>query len=98
MTTTDPRHYDVIVSPVITEKATNASEQHTSSVTKEGGWNRKIRRAIEPAMHAPINARHVRAHGSRTFSGGAPIARRVGTNKSLPVRSRLSDRFTGATR
>jgi large subunit ribosomal protein L23 len=24
----DPRHYDVIVSPVITEKATNASEQN----------------------------------------------------------------------
>ena len=27
MTTTDPRHYDVILSPIITEKATNASEQ-----------------------------------------------------------------------
>jgi large subunit ribosomal protein L23 len=26
MTTKDPRHYDVILSPVITEKATNASE------------------------------------------------------------------------
>ena len=26
MTTTDPRHYDIIVSPLITEKATNASE------------------------------------------------------------------------
>jgi large subunit ribosomal protein L23 len=26
MTTTDPRHYDVILSPVITEKATSASE------------------------------------------------------------------------
>ena len=26
MTTNDPRHYDVIVSPVITEKATTASE------------------------------------------------------------------------
>ena len=26
MTTSDPRHYDVILSPVITEKATNASE------------------------------------------------------------------------
>jgi hypothetical protein len=49
--------------------------RHTSSVTKEGGWNRKIRRATEPAMHAPNNARHVRAYGSRTFSGGAPIAR-----------------------
>ena len=26
MTASDPRHYDVILSPVITEKATNASE------------------------------------------------------------------------
>jgi len=26
MTTTDPRHYDVIIAPLITEKATNASE------------------------------------------------------------------------
>jgi len=26
MSTKDPRHYDVIVSPVITEKSTNASE------------------------------------------------------------------------
>ena len=28
MSTTDPRHYDVILSPVITEKATNASERN----------------------------------------------------------------------
>ena len=28
MTTTDPRHYDLILSPVITEKATMASEQN----------------------------------------------------------------------
>ena len=28
MSTTDPRHYDVIISPVITEKATIASEQN----------------------------------------------------------------------
>ena len=28
MTTTDPRHYDVIISPVITEKATTASEHN----------------------------------------------------------------------
>ena len=28
MTTTDPRHYDVILSPVITEKATIASERN----------------------------------------------------------------------
>jgi large subunit ribosomal protein L23 len=28
MTTSDPRHYDVIISPVITEKATLASERN----------------------------------------------------------------------
>jgi large subunit ribosomal protein L23 len=28
MSTSDPRHYDVILSPVITEKATNASEHN----------------------------------------------------------------------
>jgi large subunit ribosomal protein L23 len=28
MSTTDPRHYDILISPVITEKATNASEQN----------------------------------------------------------------------
>ena len=28
MSTTDPRHYDVIIAPVITEKATGASEHN----------------------------------------------------------------------
>ena len=28
MTTADPRHYDVILAPLITEKATNASEHN----------------------------------------------------------------------
>jgi large subunit ribosomal protein L23 len=28
MSTTDPRHYDIVLSPVITEKATNASERN----------------------------------------------------------------------
>ena len=32
MSTTDPRHYDVIISPVITEKATLASEQQPGDV------------------------------------------------------------------
>ncbi len=33
MSTNDPRHYDVILSPVITEKATNASE-HSKVIFK----------------------------------------------------------------
>ena len=28
MSTSDPRHYDVILSPIITEKATNLSERN----------------------------------------------------------------------
>ena len=28
MSTTDPRHYDLLLSPIITEKATNASERN----------------------------------------------------------------------
>ena len=28
MSTTDPRHYDILISPVITEKATTASEHN----------------------------------------------------------------------
>jgi len=28
MTTSDPRHYDIILAPIITEKATNASEHN----------------------------------------------------------------------
>jgi len=28
MSTTDPRHYDLVLSPIITEKATNASERN----------------------------------------------------------------------
>ncbi len=28
MSTSDPRHYDVILSPIITEKATNATERN----------------------------------------------------------------------
>jgi large subunit ribosomal protein L23 len=33
MSTTDPRHYDIILAPVITEKATNASE-HSKVIFK----------------------------------------------------------------
>jgi hypothetical protein len=28
-------------------------KQHTPSIAKEGGWNRKIRRATKPAKYAP---------------------------------------------
>jgi large subunit ribosomal protein L23 len=48
MTTSDPRHYDVIIAPVITEKATMASEQNkvTFKVRKDA-TKPQIKEAVE---------------------------------------------------
>ena len=48
MSTSDPRHYDVILSPVITEKATNASE-HNKVIFKVamGATKPQIKEAVE---------------------------------------------------
>jgi len=55
MSTTDPRHYDVILSPVITEKATTASERNqvvfrvASTATKP-----QIKEAVEKLFDVKV--------------------------------------------
>ena len=57
MTTTDPRHYDIIVAPLITEKATNASEHNkvifkvASSATKP-----QIKQAVEKLFDVKVKS------------------------------------------
>jgi large subunit ribosomal protein L23 len=57
MTTSDPRHYDIIVSPIITEKATIASEQNkvmfkvASSATKP-----QIKEAVEKLFDVKVKS------------------------------------------
>jgi large subunit ribosomal protein L23 len=57
MSTIDPRHYDVILSPVITEKATNASELNqvifrvAKSATKP-----QIKEAVEKLFDVKVKA------------------------------------------
>ena len=57
MSTTDPRHYDVIVSPVITEKATLASERNqvmfkvASNATKP-----QIKEAVEKLFDVKVKS------------------------------------------
>ena len=48
MSTTDPRHYDILISPVVTEKATTASE-HNKVVFKVARTATKpqIKEAVE---------------------------------------------------
>ena len=57
MTTTDPRHYDVIIGPVITEKATLASEHNkvlfkvSSKATKP-----QIKEAVEKLFDVKVKS------------------------------------------
>jgi large subunit ribosomal protein L23 len=72
MTTTDPRHYDVILSPIITEKATNASERNqvmfrvASRATKP-----QIKEAVEKLFDVKVKSVNtlIRKGKIRTFRG-----------------------------
>ena len=57
MTTSDPRHYDVILSPVITEKATNASE-HNKVIFKVAMTATKpqIKEAVEKLFDVKVKS------------------------------------------
>ncbi len=55
MTTSDPRHYDVIIAPVITEKATTASE-HNQVVFKvaRNATKPQIKEAVEKLFDVKV--------------------------------------------
>ena len=57
MSTSDPRHYDVILSPVITEKATNASE-HSKVIFKVAPHATKpqIKEAVEKLFDVKVKS------------------------------------------
>ena len=57
MSTSDPRHYDVIVSPVITEKATMASE-HNKVVFKvrRNATKSQIKEAVEKLFDVKVKS------------------------------------------
>ena len=86
MSTTDPRHYDVILSPVITEKATTASEQNqvvfrvASTATKP-----QIKEAVEKLFDVKVKNVNtlVRKGKTKAFRGSrgtqSPIKRAIVT-------------------
>src|ERR1700691_2383738 len=57
MSTNDPRHYDVILSPVITEKATNLSE-HDKVIFKVamGATKPQIKEAVERLFDVKVKS------------------------------------------
>ena len=74
MTTTDPRHYDIIVSPVVTEKATLASEHNkvlfrvSAKATKP-----QIKEAVEKLFDVKVKAVNtLKRKGKRKVFRGQP--------------------------
>jgi len=80
----DPRHYDVIVSPVITEKATMASEQNkvvfkvSRSATKP-----QIKAAVEKLFNVKVKSVNtlIRLGKFKTFKG--KIGQQSDTKKAV---------------
>ena len=72
MSTTDPRHYDVIISPVITEKATLGSE-HNQVMFKVAKHATKpqIKEAVEKLFDVKVKAVNtlVRKGKKKAFRG-----------------------------
>ena len=72
MTTKDPRHYDVVIAPVITEKATMASE-HNKVVFKVASTATKpqIKTAVEKLFDVKVKSVNtvIRKGKVRIFKG-----------------------------
>jgi large subunit ribosomal protein L23 len=55
MSTSDPRHYDVILAPVITEKATIASEQNKVTFkVRQDATKPQIKEAVEKLFDVKV--------------------------------------------
>lgn len=72
MSTSDPRHYDIILSPVITEKATIASE-HSKVVFKvrRAATKPQIKEAVEKLFDVKVKSVNTLIRGGKvkTFRG-----------------------------
>ena len=86
MTTSDPRHYDIIVSPVITEKATIASEYNQVMFRVAGHATKpQIKEAVERLFDVKVKSvnTHVRKGKVKAFKGTigtqSPVKRAIVT-------------------
>jgi large subunit ribosomal protein L23 len=72
MSTSDPRHYDVILAPVITEKATIASEQNKVTFkVRQDATKPQIKEAVEKLFDVKVKAVNtlIRKGKVRIFKG-----------------------------
>ena len=74
MSTTDPRHYDVIIAPVITEKATLASERNQVMFkVARNATKPQIKEAVEKLFDVKVKSVNTHIRGGKVK---APRGRR----------------------
>ena len=84
MKTIDPRHYDVIVSPVITEKATLASE-HNKVLFKVAAKATKpqIKEAVEKLFDVKVKSVNTRVRKGKVKAFRGTIGSQSNTKRAI---------------
>ena len=84
MTTTDPRHYDIIIAPVITEKATTASE-HNKVVFKvnRNATKPQIKEAVEKLFDVKVKAVNTLIRGGKLKAFKGRLAEQQFTKRAI---------------
>ena len=84
MTTTDPRHYDVILSPVITEKASMASE-HSQIMFKVAAHATKpqIKEAVEKLFDVKVKSVNTHIRKGKVKASRGNIGEQSPTKRAI---------------
>jgi large subunit ribosomal protein L23 len=84
MSTSDPRHYDVILSPVITEKATLASERN-QVVFKVAGHATKpqIKEAVEKLFDVKVRSVNTNVRKGKVKAFKGTVGRQSPTKRAI---------------
>jgi large subunit ribosomal protein L23 len=84
MSTTDPRHYDVIIAPVITEKATTASE-HNKVVFKvnRNATKPQIKEAVEKLFDVKVKRVNTLIRGGKIKAFKGRLGEQQSTKRAI---------------
>ena len=84
MTTSDPRHYDVIIAPVITEKATMASEHNKVMFkVRRNATKPQIKEAVEKLFDVKVKAVNTLVRKGKTRNFRNVAGRLSDTKKAI---------------
>ena len=84
MTTSDPRHYDVILSPVITEKATMASEHNKVMFkVRKTATKPQIKEAVEKLFDVKVKSVNTLVRGGKWKTFRNKVGQQSDTKRAI---------------